>query len=604
MNSQWKAPPSEEILKKMVKIHPRLLLTRSKLHRIEYLIRTNEKAESWFDRLHSSAQSFLSKKPLQYEIPDGLRLLHVSRGVQERVYKLALAYLLTLERRFADRAWQELDSAANFQDWNPRHFLDTAEMTHAFAIGYDWLYDVWNEEQRMKLHWALVDKGLKPALECYRGRSDHGWWVSSRHNWNQVCNGGIGVGALAIADKDPEIAGEIVQSALRSIRVAMSEFAPDGGWAEGPGYWAYATFYNVIFIEALSTSLGTDFGLSKFKGFSETGFFIPYLTGPTGLLFNFADCDDRLGNIPQALWLASRFNRPIFAQQEMRKPIPHPLDLVWFTNGSRSYREMSLPLDKYFRNVEVATMRSDWDDEGALFVAFKAGDNKANHSHLDCGTFVLDALGYRWAIDLGPDDYNLPSYFEKDRWKYYRLRSEGHNTLVIDPGQEADQNPIAKTQIVRFESLSERAFAIANLTPAYEKSARSVLRGISILERRRVLVQDEVETKNPSHLWWFMHTCAQIELKQEKDEAILMQGEAKMLARILSPSDARFEIIDAKPLPTSPKPKGQEENEDVRKLAIHLRKISSVQIAVLLTPFEGVEEPPSESIPINRLSKW
>ena len=25
--------------------------------------------------------------------------------------------------------------------WNPGHFLDTAEMMHAVAVGYDWLYN-------------------------------------------------------------------------------------------------------------------------------------------------------------------------------------------------------------------------------------------------------------------------------------------------------------------------------------------------------------------------------------------------------------------------------------------------------------------------------
>ena len=40
-------------------------------------------------------------------------------------------------------------------------------------------------------------------------------------------------------------------------------------------------------------------------------------------------------------------------------------------------------------------------DAEALFIGFKAGDNRVNHSHLDLGTFVLDALGQRWAIDLG-----------------------------------------------------------------------------------------------------------------------------------------------------------------------------------------------------------
>lgn len=72
----------------------------------------------------------------------------------------------------------------------------------------------------------------------------------------------------------------------------------------------------------------------------------------------------------------------------------------------------------------------------ALFVGFKAGANDVNHSSLDLGSFVLDADGLRWATDLGPDDYNLPGYFDtkkgtaSPRWKYYRLNNRSNNTLT------------------------------------------------------------------------------------------------------------------------------------------------------------------------------
>jgi hypothetical protein len=114
----------------------------------------------------------------------------------QRVYTLALLHRLDGDQRYAERAWQELAAAANFPDWNPRHFLDTAEMTHAFAIGYDWLYDVWTPEQRGELQRAMVEKGLKPATKVYHANNG---WARARHNWNQVCNGGIGLGALALA---------------------------------------------------------------------------------------------------------------------------------------------------------------------------------------------------------------------------------------------------------------------------------------------------------------------------------------------------------------------------------------------------------------------
>ena len=57
---------------------------------------------------------------------------------------------------------------AAFPDFNPRHFLDTAEMTHALAIAYDWLYDQWSESQRATIRKAIVELGLKPGMRVYR----------------------------------------------------------------------------------------------------------------------------------------------------------------------------------------------------------------------------------------------------------------------------------------------------------------------------------------------------------------------------------------------------------------------------------------------------
>jgi len=39
-------------------------------------------------------------------------------------------------------------AAAQFPDWFPKHFLDTAEMTAALGVGYDWLFDFLSAEER------------------------------------------------------------------------------------------------------------------------------------------------------------------------------------------------------------------------------------------------------------------------------------------------------------------------------------------------------------------------------------------------------------------------------------------------------------------------
>jgi hypothetical protein len=42
------------------------------------------------------------------------------------------------------------------------------------------------------------------------------------------------LGALAIADEQPGLAGEILHAAIASVPLAMRRFAPDGAWGEGP----------------------------------------------------------------------------------------------------------------------------------------------------------------------------------------------------------------------------------------------------------------------------------------------------------------------------------------------------------------------------------
>jgi len=598
--------PSQPFLEThLKKTHPRLLVTPDDFAWVKKLIRENDLARQWYDKLRQEAQKILGDLPSRYQTKgrEGV-ILEASRTVLRRVYLLAFIHRLEGGNRYAHRLWQELEAAARFPDWQPDHFLDTAEMTHAFAIAYDWLYDTWSPEQRAVLARAIRDKGLKPGLAAYQDDEKFGWWVKSPYNWNQVCNGGLGLGALAVFETCPKLAAQVLQGALRSLPGALAKFAPEGGGYEGPLYWGYATYYTTLFLAGLETALGRDLGLAEAPGYEATGYFPVYVTGPRGHNFNYADADELIYWTSQMFWLARRFQQPVFAWYARRITKVHPLDLLWFETRSLSPREAGLPLDRYFRGVEVATFRSSWDDPQAIFVGFKAGDNRAGHSHLDLGSFILEAQGVRWALDLGGDDYNLPGYFDRNRWDYYRLRAEGHNTLVLNHGSEPDQDPEASAAIFRFHSGPDLSLAIADLTPAYARQAQRVWRGLSLVNRRQVLIQDEIQAQKPVEVLWTLHTEAEVSLSPDNRAAFLSFGGARLAARILTPPEAIFKLLPAKPGPLSPHPPGQAENQGVSKLAIHLQAVQNLRLAVELTPLTGESRPEFPEGKITPLAQW
>ena len=573
--------------------HPRLILREEDLAKLRELIERDEGARKLRDSLRRSGEKLLGDpKTVEYKIV-GPRLLDQSRRCLQRVYVLSLLHRLDGDARYRDRALKELAAAAAFPDWNPSHFLDTAEMTHAFAIGYDWLFGALSEAERAMVRGALVEKGLKPSLEFYREKK---WWVAVRHNWNQVCNGGMAIGALAVADEEPALAESIVSRAVESVRLPMAEYAPDGAWSEGPGYWHYATSYNVALLAALQSALGTDFGLSGLPGFAEAGLFWIHSTGPVGLTFNFADAGAKEGNAAEMFWLARKFDRPMYAWEERRQARGgDALDLIWYDpRGSGPVAE-KMPLCARFRGAEVAFLRSAWEDPQALFAGFKGGDNRANHSHLDLGTFVFDARGARWAHDLGADDYNMPDYFGKKRWTYYRLRSEGHNIVTID-GE--NQDPRARSPLIAFGVDPRFSFAVADLAAAYPKRLAAHRRGLALAGGKTLLVVDELTAAKDESLRWTLHTPKDIALDGRRAE--VARGGERLTARILSPEGASFEVLPA----SGPPPEAQ--TAEVARLVFRAsaKAGEKVRLAVALTPHAAGEPPADVPAEVKPLAEW
>lgn len=597
--------------------HPRLMLRN--FDHIRQVVAGDDVAAGWYAKIKAAADAVLDLDPVTYVIPDGLRLLATSREALHRVYSLSFAYAVEDDIRYRDRLWTELAAVCAFPDWNSqRHFLDVAEMTHAVAIGYDWWFNEWTTEQRATLETAIVSYGLEPAIAVYNGGPTAHKWPTWTNNWNIVCNSGMLAGALAVADVGGSVsdtATTVVEKAFATLPLAIAEYAPDGGYPEGAGYWEYAAKYLALGLASLDTALGGDSGrgdrgLSDSPGVSTTVDFPLHLAGPTGQTFNYYDGASGASRIPEMFWFAQRFDRPDYAWlgelgATTRQPgwAQLPIGLIWYDPSDTSGPVASATsLDAYFAHCAVATARSGWERDEAVFLAGKAGNNATSHADLDIGSWVLDALGQRWFVELGSDNYNLPGYFHEERWTYYRKRPEGQNTLVAGPGSDPGQRVDGTGTVVARASGPDEAWFVIDGTGAHP-GITSWRRGWRLFSyRRRVVVQDEITTTTAKDLWWFAHTAAAISVAEDGRSATLEQSGQRLLARLVSPADASLLEMAPEPLWTSPDPAGQATNDGLRKLAVWLPEVTTARIVVEFTPLTGATTP--EVAPIVPLADW
>jgi hypothetical protein len=584
--------------------HPRILLNEDGWRELTRRAQSSPTWRKFQTHIVATADEMLDLAPVKRKLR-GKRLLGVSRDCLRRVIYLSMAWRLTGQDRYADRAEKEMLAAAGMRNWNPSHFLDVAEMTTALALGYDWLYSRLDPEAREKIRQAIVDKGLKASLP-------KAWWQDATNNWNQVCHGGLTLGALAVLEHEPQLAGKILSRAIELVPKAMDHYAPDGAYPEGPGYWAYGTNYNVLMIDALQSVLGTDFGLSNSEGFLESSDYYLHASGPTGIRFGYSDCRPEPSGVqPAMFWFARLRKKPSLLWRQKpsleallaREPEGQghsgrllPLVLVW----SGQMGQIQPPRDLHYLGrgpTPVGLHRNGWDST-ATYVGIKAGSPGTNHAHMDIGSFIMESDGVRWAVDLGKQSYtpleqagvDLWNRGQKSqRWQVFRWSNYSHNTLVVD---DKLQWVAGKAEILDHQADGKTGQTVIDMSPVYRFQLAKALRGVALRADGSVLVQDQIQARDKeTEVRWAMVTTADVSL--DGDKALLRDGQKKLALRVLAPAGAKFEVLDI----SKPRRDFDEPNPSAKMvtLTVTLSPEARERLVVLLSP--GGREQIPEALP-------
>jgi hypothetical protein len=610
--------------------HPRIIANDEDFKRIRQLYenKSNEYLTRWIDDRLSKTKDLLdenfdnpeSTSYIGYFLYDGVRTNAGARMLTS-IKELSFAYKITGDSAYAQKVWYLLKRAGLpeegaksnevlFPDWYPKFFLDLSAMATAYAIGYDWCYDFYSEKQKTFIEHTIIENGLNPGFVLMTKESD-AYEFRGNHNRNAVKNTGIILAALSVADNYPDLTSKIVRTGIDNIQFMMPEFAPDGAWFESLSYWSYTMEYFIPLVSTLIKTLGDDFGLLDYCGLRRTAEFALQATGPLGAN-NYHDGGElkSYASNPAIFWLAKYFGDAKLTAAKLDFMVSNDLeadiyDILWY-DSMVLHPGTKLERDAYFGGIEFVSMRQEWDNPESTWVSFHGGQCEGSHAHIDGGAFVFDACGVRWACDVRKEDYNIGGYrsYTESKRTYYRVRTEGHNTLVINPDKSAGQELDSYMKIIKFVPDKINPYSVLDMSGGYKNSVYRAIRGFMLADNRNsLIIRDELELKgmNPE-IFWFMHTRADAVIAGKNKVMLFQDGKKLELEYITNSAESQISVVPAESMPSSPPPFAgkQSDNSTYRKVQIRLTGSGKVNLTVKLKPeSNGIQ--PVNDLPI---SKW
>lgn len=590
--------------------HPRLFT--DDFSRIIEKCRNSEYVRSMYEHVKNDCDAIISDPDFKIKGNELIKAL-IKASKLALVYKITDDFIYKKEAVSCVRRAHEVIHELMKNAVTPVLSIGMAGQTAATV--YDWLYNDLSDDEKNLMRHILKEhiieyltEDFKPEYNDPYSKRDTLWTRDYNNVQHVACSGGI-LSCLAVGDEYPDLCENLMDKLInRAYNVDL--YRHSGVYPEGQ-YWNYSIYAIVLGLSAMENALGTDFGISGRTGLSETGYYNIASTGPAdGFQLKFSDAnpdiDRRVHNNPAMIWMGNKYNRPEYIWWEKRvtdrgEEFRFPdrvMSIIWYDESKDTYIDYapSFPLlnvldgpnEMMIEDIEayasVITIRDEWFNKDSAWIGMKAGGNPTHHGHIDVGNFMIVINDVDWLCELGWESYSKKGQFDfipnlspwhrdSPRWLYYRNRAEGHNTLVINPGEVPTEQMVPSyAPVTGFGNDKEKGFAVIDMTELY-KDAISIKRGIKLLHgQNTIIVQDEISYKKECDLYWFAHTRAEIEIIDKKIAKLRKDG--KEIYAILKTQSGKGEwsVREAKRFECSPKPiEPDSENEGIKKLCINLK---------------------------------
>jgi len=445
-----------------------------------------------------------------------------ARAAVRNMELLSLAYLVTQEERFADRAVATALAAASAPSWIDRDmagklaasrerdvdkeggpFNNTGVMAGNLARGiglvYDWLYDHLSPADRVRLRSAAIEKGIRPVLDDMAGGI---WWAEEWHSRGAETMSGVGVAAISFIDDEAE-APRWISDAKRWTAMYLSRQGRDGGYAGGVADWVDGVGSALVFAEALRTRLNdTDIYRQPYlRKTIEFALFTtmpdklgvvnfghgPYDTAYRGTWLRWRLASQYRHRVAQ--WNATQIWRTYRSRSGGESPYrswrSSHWDFLWFDPTVDGSEPIGYTASKHFRGIDWAILRSGWGDKEVL-AALRSGGPDANN-------IVLSAYGRPLIVDSAETD-------------------PGACNCVFINGKGPDVTDHAGGSILEFRQERGYDYVLADADAAYGQDVGRVHRHILFIKQPAyVVVIDDIATKEPAQIEQRWHTVDRVD---------------------------------------------------------------------------------------------
>ncbi len=548
--------------------HPRVMMNRADFDRLKSKVTGNRFQNKTLYKLHRllmtvADEAVEDNTVIVHQFDDaGKRILEWSRLALKRIGSCAYAYRMTGSQKYLDKAVSDLETVTAFADWNQdKHFLDTAEMTFAVALGYDWLYYSLSYELRVKCRKCITNYDL-----AYAGKQSFRTTVG---NWNQVCYGGTVAGAVAIYGKEKTTAGSLINSCISDNgSVIKSLYDPDGVYPEGYSYWGYGTGYQGVIFTVLEKAFGQLFGMDDSEGLKKTPQWMMMMSGVNSLTYCFGDSTGSTATPKMGMWwFGKHYADPSLLSSEIAllntgayttscdeiRLLPMAIACANDIENLDSASSSSGTLNMYSGggSTPVVLFRTLWDNsDDDRYLGIKGGQANSGHGHMDAGSFVYDALGLRWSEDIQREGYarvenalkaaggNFWTLTQSSlRWQVFRLNNRAHSTLTVN---DCDHNVNGSATVESASSDNGEYTAKLNLSAPLSFGVASACRTFR-LKDGVLYVTDEITAKSSEDatVQWRMMTPSSVTAGSDM-ETLTQKGKTMYLRT--TPSDSSVSV--------------------------------------------------------------